>query len=916
MATSSIQGIVHVVMLVAIIVFASQYHQLGLRYEELLQACKGGHSYKEYELTENRESSFKPRRPVEESGSKYHTRSEDLLTSSSAVEPGLGTRVSQMDLSVDVYQGTEKIQLGTSQLHYISQSPLNSDQIVFHATDNFLSTSKHTKLQDKETVSLDSVTSVVDVPVTSEPEQTNPVTSLDLWEHVKTQPTAPASGSDSLTVSFVFSSSSLTEQQHLLKNTEYINRNVFTSGPRVTADDSLLNIDDAAKADIVLSDASVDSIITTPTSISLSQFEAHLKSSQKFENFGSTELHDSDFDPLYYEEDFESDSYLDDYVNGVGENRINHSWEDSEAPVKEQLSGFDECEQTNSQSNTKFDYCDTQTYKRPSFSKKMLKYVEVLSAADREKLGSEGTSVWCSDLDRSGSSCHIQNLCYNTAQHDFVFLKSDTSIIEASSQEFYEGQISLSLSAIPDHNAYIFRPVTIPGKSVNEFSVSIMRKTTFLMSRFKPDNIMHVFHDDLFPLIHTLDSMKFQRRKRKFDVVIMFADHYDEGDLLPLYSSVSTESPITLWKSNFPSDLVCFESVYLGLSNKTLWYQYGFSVPQGPLHYIDKFATGVNVYRAARYAAQDLLSDCIFCSSGSYLVLLSRKDTRLIVNEGELILAVARATKLKVMSVSLETHSLAELVTIVKNSKGILGMHGSLFSLAAFLPPGSVVIELFPYAVNPSKYTPFKSLCELGGYSLIYRSWTNPSRDNSVPHPGWPSDVGGIHHLSPEAQQEISSQTEVPNHLCCEDPSWLYHIYQDTVVDIDSVVTIAASALSQAEVFANSSRMSESVSGQDSIIPGAVSSLLCNLVDNSFTLSWTPPWNVEFVSHQTFTYHLVFQERGTEMVHDKELPSSVTKYSLQHKGNHREAEFNIWLRAVFDGTRKGPPSFVTCKVPR
>jgi protein O-mannose beta-1,4-N-acetylglucosaminyltransferase len=80
--------------------------------------------------------------------------------------------------------------------------------------------------------------------------------------------------------------------------------------------------------------------------------------------------------------------------------------------------------------------------------------------------------------------------------------------------------------------------------------------------------------------------------------------------------------------------------------------------------------------------------------------------------------------KVKVMTVSLETHSLSDIIPIIHSSRGVIGMHGSLLSLAGFLKQGSFLVELFPYAVNPEKYTPYRSFeiisCESDSSYIVF----------------------------------------------------------------------------------------------------------------------------------------------------------------------------------------------------
>jgi hypothetical protein len=44
--------------------------------------------------------------------------------------------------------------------------------------------------------------------------------------------------------------------------------------------------------------------------------------------------------------------------------------------------------------------------------------------------------------------------------------------------------------------------------------------------------------------------------------------------------------------------------------------------------------------------------------------------------------------------------------------------------------------------------------------------------------------MGGLKDLSPAKRREVREATAVPPHLCCEDPFWLYKIFQDTQVTV------------------------------------------------------------------------------------------------------------------------------------
>ena len=121
----------------------------------------------------------------------------------------------------------------------------------------------------------------------------------------------------------------------------------------------------------------------------------------------------------------------------------------------------------------------------------------------------------------------------------------------------------------------------------------------------------------------------------------------------------------------------------------------------------------------------------------------------------------------KVMTVSLDTHTLDDIIPVIHTSLGIIGMHGSLLSLASFLRQGSIVVELFPYAVNPDHYTPYQTLARLPGMLLAYRAWANQDKDSSVMHPDWSAEFGGVEYLPVEEQSSIVSQVNQCGSTAC-----------------------------------------------------------------------------------------------------------------------------------------------------
>ena len=102
-------------------------------------------------------------------------------------------------------------------------------------------------------------------------------------------------------------------------------------------------------------------------------------------------------------------------------------------------------------------------------------------------------------------------------------------------------------------------------------------------------------------------------------------------------------------------------------------------------------------------------------------VILSRRHNRLIVNEAELSFELAANVGVRVRTLSMEDVPIEEIIKRLSSAVVVVGMHGSLLALAMFLPPGSILVELFPYAINPLHYTPYRTLASLPGMDITYR---------------------------------------------------------------------------------------------------------------------------------------------------------------------------------------------------
>ena len=516
------------------------------------------------------------------------------------------------------------------------------------------------------------------------------------------------------------------------------------------------------------------------------------------------------------------------------------------------------------------------------------------------------SSVWCHEPENG--FCQFQNLCYNTVEDDLFILAGNESVFE--NVDFSDGTILIELSSVRKHNVHQKYVGSIPVDKSERLNITWIKDTVLLFNRFKPDNLMHVLHDDILPMFHSmrLISMKEGNRQghqnEKLGNQLVFFEGWEMGEFGELYQLFSTDPIVLKENLNLKGTVVCFANAYTGVSKSTVWYDYGFTKPQGP---VDGFeVTGMMIHSLVKYILQQLHSgDNKQRSSTDYLVLLTRKQNRKIINEVELTLDIVQKLGIKVLNVNFEMFEFSKLIHIVHSSKGIIGMHGSLLSLAMFLRPGSVLVELFPYAVNPDHYTPFKTLASIKGMGIAYRAWQNTNTENSVGYPERDPDEGGLNHVPEAERTEIMQQTEVPLHLCCTDPSWLYHIYQDTSVDVGEITSLISSSLEKSEKYSDQPGLSF-----HSVQVKNVSCILSILSDEGKGISWKLivtwkiPWNFELLGKNDVQYEILVQN----MADTSAVKSYVTETSPFIIDLDTESSYYVWVKSVRDKTLSGPYS--------
>ena len=253
------------------------------------------------------------------------------------------------------------------------------------------------------------------------------------------------------------------------------------------------------------------------------------------------------------------------------------------------------------------------------------------------------------------------------------------------------------------------------------------------------------------------------------------------------------------------------------------------------------------------------------------IVIMSRRQNRLIVNEVALAQKLSEEFGLQTVFLRNEDQSFEEMISILRMARVVVGMHGSILVMAMFCRRGTVMIEMYPYAIPGDNYTPYKTMASLPGMDLVYRSWINKNPELSIPHPDRHQLYGGLRHLSDKERQNVIDTLTVPQHLCCSSPYWLYRIYQDTIITIPEILNLVKEALVESRMKLKDIRTREW--GDVALLPHEPKNVAC--IDHEaqehkgqLWVTWDRPWTGVKVDK----WNIVVQNTGKEF--DSEFNST------------------------------------------
>jgi protein O-mannose beta-1,4-N-acetylglucosaminyltransferase len=546
------------------------------------------------------------------------------------------------------------------------------------------------------------------------------------------------------------------------------------------------------------------------------------------------------------------------------------------------------------------------------------------------------SSMACFGRNVTQRFCKFRTLCYD-GKRDVFFVVRKPGTMVLNGRESNDTRL-LDTTSIDGHNKFFFNIIERDAAEPELQNVRVhwVPRLTFVFSRFHRLNIMHSMHDDFLGMyvLHRLfaptdyndPTMPFSRENNLF-----FLDNYGVEKYDHLWALLSTREPQrrAFWRPS--SDPLCFSDAVVGNSKALSWYHYGFLAPQGPLSRAvdglvvrdaadfvmrrlqlpgwDRNATSRALHTLHHVFLQRLASRTTerkrwtqLSDDTAVIALLSRTKDRLIVNKEELREELQAAYGLPVVEVRMEDMDLKEQAAILRKAVVAIGMHGSALILGMFLPPGALLVELFPYRIPAENYTPYKTMAGLPGMQLAYKAWVNEHADHSIAHPERSPETGGLKHLPAEEQQRILELGTVPRHLCCKDPVWLFRIYQDTIVHIPELLRVIDEGLTESFNVVNLPQRAIY-----HVAPASIDHVECETTmaereeeddddEMSYHLhvSWSLPWNGAESPAYGLWVHQIYQEL---------MANGTTSLTLRHcvPGT----DYELWVRPVYNDSLTG-----------
>jgi len=421
------------------------------------------------------------------------------------------------------------------------------------------------------------------------------------------------------------------------------------------------------------------------------------------------------------------------------------------------------------------------------------------------------TKLSCEQVDgREGidyRTCHVQNVCRSLDGNLRVALHKHSGDEDLDVNSGGSSQLNPISFFHPDgHSSH--------GILKDGEKVTIIRNSVILHYRHLANNFYHRLHDDYLPLLELLAANEELASAERIIVFLDWAADSLAGNVYKkLGESIRMASIVEHYKKGmFPTRFVCFENVWIGAPRKTLWYRSRSIF--GPETLFPPEIIGKNVRKTVDWMKRNerLPEHSGLKLSPLYQALLNRttypSDTprlkisiigrvvyRRILNEAELIDALKEEFPQVEIEVIKEeiTDQTFKIAGQAAESFAMVGAHGALLSSAMFMPAGSMLFEIMPYATTTDVLGYYKVLASLPGVDLHYRSMMSAGGDASGP---WDkARRSALTPYPPSYQQGVKENKKIPNYKCCNNVFWDYRKGQDVKADIPFVLAALKSMM-------------------------------------------------------------------------------------------------------------------------
>ncbi|KAJ3046071.1 Protein O-linked-mannose beta-1,4-N-acetylglucosaminyltransferase 2 [Rhizophlyctis rosea] len=527
------------------------------------------------------------------------------------------------------------------------------------------------------------------------------------------------------------------------------------------------------------------------------------------------------------------------------------------------------------------------------------------------------SDVWCYGNDKNNRVCRFRNLCYTPKEDEWFILQTNrTQQHNVPLHRFAGGLLELGTVANHPYFRWNFAEVSPFNPDFQNVAVRYEEQLHFIQKRLHPRNIMHNLHDDVLGMYFMLKEYV---GKGSHNLSMPFSLDTHRIFIEGMHGATDSTRPFA-FLSKYPirfgayirqdEDVItCFRDAVVGNSKLTTWYQYGFDKPQGPIE--DKAVNGMHVREVAEWFVRRLglpvgededynrfidkpqpepPGNSVDYIGTDLIVILSRKSNRLIINEEELAAHLTKEFGMETKFVRNEDLSFDDQIRVLRRARMVIGMHGSILVMGMFCRRGTVLVEIFPYGVPAGHYTPYKTMANLPGMALIYRALEIQDESNAVAHPNRSELSGGIKHLSPAKQHEITTTRWVPQHLCCTNPFWLYRIYQDTRIPLNEMTDLLNDALQESKALLNAYQTRNWE--ETDLLPPRVHEIRClngeKRKPGELWAEWDLPWNGAKVDQ----WNIVITNTGREYAGGGDVPM------LAIGGFEPGEAIELWVRPI------------------